>query len=235
MRRIADVVEEYVLETPLVEEHVSLGLMNLSALARHLRPRIRAALLRPVSEAAIVMALKRLGPRLAARAGRPVTRTARPTDLTVRSNLVELTFSASDTVREKHRRLLQRANRVEDAFVTYTQGVSEVMIMLSAGLEKTALEVFAGERLVARLHDLSAIVIRLARSTVDTPGVYYAILKRLAWQNLNVVDVVSTYTEFTIVVANDSVDLAFSALRRYFWPGPSAVASARAGRGVRVR
>jgi hypothetical protein len=46
----------------------------------------------------------------------------------------------------------------------------------------------------------------------------YAILKRLAWQNLNVVDVVSTATEFTIVVSNEQVDQAFSALRRYFWP-----------------
>ncbi len=75
--------------------------------------------------------------------------------------------------------------------------------------------------MVARLHNLSAIVIRLSRSTVGTPGVYYAILKRLAWQNLNVVDVVSTYTEFTIIVANEQVDQAFAALRRYLWPEPA--------------
>lgn len=218
MRRIADLVEAYVLETPLIEEHLSLGLINLSALARHLRPRIRKALLRPVSEASIMMALKRLAPRVAARTRPPVTRTARPSDLTVRSNLVELTFHTSDTIREKHRRLLNRADRVEDAFVTYTQGAAEVMLMVSAGLEKAALEVFAGERLVSRVRNLSALVLRLAPATVQTPGVYYAILKRLAWQDINVVDVVSTYTEFTIVVANAEVDAAFSALRRYFWP-----------------
>lgn len=218
MRRISDVVEEYVLETPLVEEHLSLGLLNLSALARHLRPAVRRALQRPVSEAAIMMALKRLAPRVAKRTRRPATRTARPADLIVRSNLVELTFHASDTVREKHRRLLNRVDRAEDAFLTYTQGASEVMLMVSAGLEKTALEIFTGERLVSRVRNLSAIVIRLAPDSIQTPGVYYAILKRLAWLDLNVVDVVSTFTEFTIVVANEEVDQAFSALRRYFWP-----------------
>jgi hypothetical protein len=218
MRRISDVVEAYVLESPLVEEHLSLGLLNLSALARHLRPRVRKELLRPVSEAAIMMALKRLAPRVAARTRRPATRTARPTDLIVRSNLVELTFHVSDTIREKHRRLLNQADRAEDAFLTYTQGASEVMLMVSAGLEKPAIEIFAGERLVSRVRNLSAIVIRLAPSTVKTPGVYYAILKRLAWLNLNVVDVVSTFTEFTIVLANEEVDQAFSALRRYLWP-----------------
>jgi len=211
-------VEEYVLETPLVEQHLSLGLINLSALARHLRPRIRKALLRPVSEASIMMALKRLGPRVAARTRAPVTRTARPSDLTLRSNLVELTYHTSDTIREKHRRLLNRSDRVEDAFVTYTQGAAEVMLMVSAGLERAVLEIFEGERLVSKVRNLSALVIRLAPSTVQTPGVYYAILKRLAWQDLNVVDVVSTSTEFTIVVSNEVVDQAFSALRRYFWP-----------------
>jgi hypothetical protein len=218
MRRISDVVEEYILDTPLIEEHLSLGLLNLSALARHLRPRVRKALLRPVSASAIMMALKRIAPRVAARTRAPLTRTARPSDLIVRSNLVELTFHASDTIREKHRRLLNRVDRASDGFVTYTQGASEVMLMVSAGLEKTVLEIFAGERVVSRVRNLSAIAIRLAPSTAVTPGVYYAILKRLAWQNLNVVDVVSTYTEFTIVVANDEIDRAFSALRRYFWP-----------------
>ncbi len=218
MKRISDLVEEYVLETPLVEEHLSLGLINLSALARHLQPRLRRALLRPVSEASVVMALKRLGPHVATRTRRPITRTTRPSDLTVRSNLVELTFHASDGVRGKHGRLVSRIDRSEQVFLTYTEGVTEVMLMVSAGLETRVLEIFAGERLVSRVRDLSAIVIRLAPESVETPGVYYAILKRLAWLNLNVVDVVSTRTEFTIVVRSDQVDRAFSALRRYFWP-----------------
>jgi hypothetical protein len=218
MKRISDLVEQYVLETPLIEEHLSLGLINLSALARHLRPRLRRVLLRPVSEASVVMALKRLGPRVAARTRRPTTRTARPSDLTVRSNVVELTFHASDGVRQKHGRLVSRIDRSEQAFLTYTEGVTEVMLMVSAEQEKKVLEVFAGERLVSRVRGLSAIVIRLAPESVQTPGVYYTILKRLAWLNLNVVDVVSTRTEFTIVVSSDHVDQAFATLRRYFWP-----------------
>lgn len=225
MQRISEVVETFVVESPLIEEHLSLGLLNLSALARYLRPRIRQALLRPVSEASIVMALRRLGPRLATRSRRPPTRTAGPSDLTVKSNLVELTFRASDAIRDAHRRLLGRIHRADDAFATYTEGATEVMVMVSAGLEKTVLEVFAGERLVSRVRHLSAIIIRLAPSTVQTPGVYYAILKCLAWQGINVVDVVSTATEFTIFVANDDVERAFSALRRLVLGGPPATAA----------
>ena len=234
MRRISDLVEEHVAETPLVEEFLGLGLLNLSALARHLRPRLRQALERPVSVASVVMALKRLGPRVASRTKRPTTRTARPSDLTVRSNLVELTYHVSTSIRDKHRKLLIRMQKSDDAFVTYTEGVTEAMLMVSAGHEATAEEVFAGERQLSKVRHLSAIVIRLAPGVVETPGVYYSILKSLAWQNINVVDVVSTRTEFTIMVHDDVVDRAFSALRRYLYAPARSAQGRNEERGARI-
>jgi hypothetical protein len=50
---------------------------------------------------------------------------------------------------------------------------------------------------------------------VGTPGVYYSIFKQLAWGNVNVVDVVSTYTEFTVLFEFQNVDRAFSILKRF--------------------
>jgi hypothetical protein len=59
MLRISDLVEQTVLETPFLEEALGLGLINLSSLARRLKPRIEKALLRKVSASAVTMALKR--------------------------------------------------------------------------------------------------------------------------------------------------------------------------------
>jgi hypothetical protein len=44
------------------------------------------------------------------------------------------------------------------------------------------------------------MVLRLPPAIVKTPGAYYRILKQLAWENINLIDGVSTYTEFTIVL-----------------------------------
>jgi hypothetical protein len=218
MLRISDFVEQTVLDTPFLEEALGLGLINLSALARRLKPRVEKALVRKVSTSAVTMALKRLSVKLARAKPLPPTRLPKAGDLTVRSNLMEFTFQNSSSIWAKQKRLLGRIEGSEETFVTCTQGVSEVMLMVSAGLEKTVSEIFAGEHVVSRLRNLSAIVIRLSPLTVRTPGAYYAILKRLAWQDLNVIDVVSTYTEFTIILEKDQVDPAFSALRRYLWP-----------------
>lgn len=218
MLRIAELVEQAVLASPLLEDALATGIVNLSALARRLKPSIEKALMKEVSDAAVMMALKRLTPKLARRMRAERRSIKRLGDLTVRSELVELTFRISDTIWAKYKRLLQRIEGSPGTFVTYTQGVFEVMLIVSAQIEAKVLEIFHGERLASRVRELSAIVIRLAPSTVETPGVYYAILKRLAWMNVNVVDVVSTYTEFTIVVPTHDVDRAFSVLHRYLWP-----------------
>ena len=214
MRRISDIVETEVLGTPFLEQGLADGIINHSALARRLRPAVERELLRPASEAAIMMAIRRIVPARRRRA-RGATRFG---ELTVRSNLAALTYQASPQTGVKVRRLFDRMARRRGGFVTYTQGVSEVMVVVSEAAEETAAAAMAGEHQIARLRRLAAIVIRLAPSTVRSPGVYYTILKQLAWRAINVVDVVSTYTEFTIVVDHGDVDRAFAALRETVAP-----------------
>jgi len=212
MRSVADVLEEIVLEQPFLEEGLAEGIVNLSALARKLRPRVEAELMKEVSDGALVMALKRLSPTLSSRAGPPGGLQAFLKDLTVRSNLAELTFLKSDTLPEKQRQLILEAQQGAHEFVTFTRGTFEVTTIIESGLLAAAERIFTGETLIARLENLAAITIRLAPETVDTPGVHYAVLKLLAMHAINMVEVVGTYTELTLIVERDKVDRAFSIL-----------------------
>jgi len=214
----ASVVEDLVRESPLLEEGLAAGVLNLSAVARSLRPRVETVLARSVSDAAVMMALKRLAPRVVAPERAVVKLLRQMRDLTVRSNLVEFTFRSSPTLLERQRDLLHAIAREHDAFLTYTQGVFEATLIASARLAGKIEAAFRAERLVSRLDDLSAIVIPLPPKSVQTPGVHYTLLKQLASHGLNVVEVVSTYGELTIVLAKDEVDRAFSILKRFLWP-----------------
>ncbi|MFI5168149.1 MAG: hypothetical protein ACHQQS_16200 [Thermoanaerobaculales bacterium] len=218
MRTTATAVEEIVRESPMLEEGLATGVLNLSALARRLRPQVESALHKNVSEAAVMMALKRLAPRVAAHDRSIVKLLRQMRDLTVRSSLVEFTFRISPTLLECQRDLLQTIAKERDAFLTYTQGVFEATLIASARLAGRIEATFRSERLVSRLDDLSAIVIPLPPKSVQTPGVHYTLLKQLALAALNVVEVVSTYGELTIVLAKDDVDRAFSILKRFLWP-----------------
>jgi hypothetical protein len=215
MITISELVEAYIRESPFLEVGLAEGIFNLSALARRLKPRLEKELMKEVSPAAVMMALKRLSEKIGRRTRKEDKQLRDMGDLIVRSNLVEYTFQQSETIWEKQKKLLNRAERRRDTFLTFTQGVFEVMLIASAAMDGHVQAIFGGEKLLSRVDGLSAIVIRLSPQSVHLPGVYYSILKQLAWDNLNVVDVVSTYTEFTLVLENHLVDRAFSVMKRF--------------------
>ncbi len=212
MRTVADVVRRVVVESPFLEEGLADGIVNLSALARQLRPRVEAELAKEVTEGALVMALKRLIPTLRERAAPGRGLGSYLKDLTVRSNLAEITFLKSNTLPEKQRQLLLEAQQGAHEFVTFTRGTYEVTAIFDSALGGAAERIFGGETVVARIDRLSAITIRLTTDSVHATGVYYEVLKQLAMRGINVVEVVSTYTELTLILERDHVDRAFSIL-----------------------
>jgi len=215
---VAAVVERIVRESPLLSEGLAQGILNLSAVARAIGPQVAAETLKPAGEGAIVMALKRLAPRLAGPPGdaKGILRQIR--DITVRSNIAEFTYLNSPGIAGCLQRLLRETTRGGDAFLAVTQGVHEVTVLAAGGLEKRVEAIFAGERRVSRLPGLAAVGIRYTPKVVGMPGVYYAILKQLLWAGINVVEVVSTYTELTLILEKRHVDRAFTVLKRFLWP-----------------
>lgn len=216
MVTVTEMVKKLVTGSPLLEEGLARSIINLSALARQLQPEIETALMKPVSESAILMALKRFSTRLEILEMRQRTAMDNAGNLTVRSDLCEFTFMKSETLLDSQKDLILALENRRDNFVTFTQGVHEVTVIINADLGNLVAKFFQGERMLSRIMNLSAITINLHPQSVNTPGVHYAILKQLAWKNINVVEVVSTFTEFTIILAREDVDRTFSLLMHRF-------------------
>ena len=47
------------------------------------------------------------------------------------------------------------------------------------------------------------------------PGLYYFILKELAWEGINIVEIVSTSHEFTLLVNDEDIDKAFLVIKKF--------------------
>lgn len=212
MVSISDALEEILKNYPFLEEGLSRGIINYSALARDVKPTIEKRLYKSIKMGAIVMALKRLEEKLPKK--RAVNAELGLTDITVRSNLSEYTYLISDTLANNQRQLLNSLTNKKDVFCTFSEGVRETTIIASTSIADLINNIFQNETLVINISNLSSITIRLPKDNVETPGLYYQILKRLAWENINVVEVISTYTEITVVFRTADVDKAFSVLKR---------------------
>ncbi len=213
MISVSDALEEILTTYPFIEEGLSRGIINYSAFAREVKPQIEKRLYKSVKPGAIIMALKRLSEKLSTNKINQNTN-INLTDITVRSNLMEITFANSATFPDKQRQLLNELANQKDVFCTFSEGVRETTFIASISIEKLINHTFANEKMVNKINNLSSITIRLPIETIETPGVYYQILKRLAWENINVIEVISTYTEITIIFRTENVDKAFSVLKK---------------------
>ncbi|HEX8403495.1 MAG TPA: hypothetical protein VF670_02685 [Duganella sp.] len=214
MLSIATKVERIVLESSFLTEGLRRGLINLSELARQLQPQLESDLWKPVGQAAVVMALRRVAERLPEQPSRAIALVRKTGELTTRTELTEYTFRNTDSIHECHRELLAKAEPLRGAFVTVTRGVNEVMVICSRALTPVVEQVFAGERLLARQDNLNAVTLHLNPDTSREPGIYHAILKQLAWDKINLVNMICTYTELTLLLEQDQTGAAFSVLSR---------------------
>lgn len=212
MISISDALEDIIRESPFIEEGLSRGIINFSAYAREIKPIIEKRLFKDIKNGAIVMALKRISDRLSKNQAKNTPPSL--TDITVRSNLTELTFQNSENLADKQRSLFNQLGSQKAIFCTVSQGVRETTFVADQEATEAIEKIFIGENKVVRIDNLASITIHLPKEVVYTIGSYYQILKKLAWENINIIEALSTYTEITIVFESPDIDRAFSVLKR---------------------
>lgn len=215
MLSIASKVEQIVSESPFLTEGMSLGLINLSELARQLRPQLESDLWKPVGQAAVVMALRRVSERLPPPdKSQSIVIAPRTGELTTRAEMSISTYRLSDNSNECQRQLLAMAEPYRGMFVSVTRGVHEVLVVCSRSIVHLVDEAFSNERFLGRVDNLTALTLRLNPDTLNTPGIYHAVLKKLAWEKISVVNMMCTFSELTILLEPSQAASAFSVLSK---------------------
>ena len=218
MITIAEVSEEIIRKSPFLEEALADGLINISSLARMIMPDIEKKLQKPIKEGAIVMAINRLSPSSQLKVKKSVNVVLQGLgDFTVRSNLATYTFANSPDLFAKQAKLLKMASERKDIFCTFSQGINESTITVSntSGVIKIQIaKMLSTEKLTSHVENVSSITVFLPEGSAWVSGIYYYILKKLAWEGLNVNEIISTTNEFTMVFKDEVLDKAFTVLHR---------------------
>ncbi|MDT0620813.1 aspartate kinase [Croceitalea vernalis] len=214
MKTISSVVENYIKKKPFLQSALAQGIINLTSLSRIVKPEIEEELGKDIRNGAIVMALKRLSDDLEFRATHKIVKVLKNIgEITVRSNLSDYTFLSSETILANQAKLLEEVNKNQEIFYTSSRGVNEINIVVSNSLDQTVENLFVGERCTQKAENLSSVTVKLPSENVSVPGIYYFIFQRLAWEGIVLYEVISTTNEFTILVNDDQVDVAFKTIK----------------------
>ncbi len=214
MKTIASEVTVFIKSKPFLSTALSQGIINLTSLAREIQPDIEKALRKPAKSGAIVMALKRISDNLEFTSTHKIVGVLKNLgDITVRSSLVDYSFAISDTLLIRQAEFLTQLKSVKDVFYTSSRGVAESNIIVSKNVSPLVDELFRDEICNSKLENLSSITIKLPTENVTIPGIYYFIFQRLSWEGVNINEVISTSNEFTILMDDSQVNIAFEVIK----------------------
>lgn len=213
MASIPSAVEDSIKKKPFIEAALVEGLVNLSALARHIKPDVEQRVGREVNDSAVIMALNRLVPRLELMSTMKFKKVIQNIgDIIVRSDLADYAFGNSPSLYHCQAMLLERIEPMDDMFCTFSHGIYETTLVVSEVLVPLVDKIFEEEKRIAKTTGLSSITVKLPSDNTNCPGVYYYIFKELAWDDINIVEVISTTNEFTVVVSDEDIHRAFTIL-----------------------
>jgi len=214
MKTIASEVLDYIKTKPFLMSALSQGIINLTSLAREIQPDIEKSLKKSAKSGAIVMALKRISDNQEFLSTHKIVRVLKNLgDITVRSSLADYCFKITDTLLLSQAKFLDQIKSEPNAFYTSSRGVAECNIIVSQNLIDTVDTIFQREFCLDKEVNLSAITVKLPTDNVQIPGIYYFIFQRLSWEGVNIKEVISTSNEFTILMDENSVNVAFEVIK----------------------
>ena len=136
-----------------------------------------------------------------------------PPEITVRSNLILAGLSNIDV--QGLSILISRDTNSRSLFLK-NQGIHEASFIMSQDLFEKYKNTIESKNPLVFQDKVSTITIYLPKEAQETSGIYYFFLKSLAWEGINILELVSTPQELTIVVSDHDVERAFGIIKSLF-------------------
>ncbi|OLS23976.1 MAG: hypothetical protein HeimC3_22010 [Candidatus Heimdallarchaeota archaeon LC_3] len=207
---------EIIIETrPFLEEALMRGIINYTALAEDLKETIKADVNKEVTTSAIAMALRRYAEKFSSRFEHINKLNLHNSDITVRSDLFELTARKSPDDLKKLRLAYENINFQQGDFLTFTNGLFEITIISNQRYRSNIELMFNKEDIIKIIEEIAAITIKLPMEAIGDPGYFYVFSKLLAWKNISIVEIVSTLTELTLILFESDIPVAYNALKEF--------------------
>lgn len=212
MISISRTVEEVIKKRPFLQEALSKNIINYAALSDLIKSEIEREVGKKVELPAIIMALRRLSDNL----NKEFTDKIKfedDTDITIQSELFEVTVIKSSTIFQTLKGLYDKVDFDKGDFLTITQGIHQVTIISNKRYKKEFLNALKKEKILKEVDNLSSLTIKIPINAIDTVGLFFMATRALAWENIPIIEIVSTLTELTIILREKHITTAYNSIK----------------------
>ena len=213
MVTISHVVKKIVSGQPFVEEGLANGIISIANLAEHMLPKVEHELGKKVRHAAVVMALRRYSEEVSGHR-KKIKAFKYAGEIIVRSNICDFAVVKSNTLLAKLKNIHDLVNFERGDNLNVILGSNEVSIIINEKYLEKLTKFLSGEKIIMKEQGLVALtIIFTSDDFFYTPGIVFDAVRRLAWNDINIYEIVSTMTELTFILSKKDSMKAYEVLQ----------------------
>jgi aspartokinase len=214
MESVSGMVKRLLNQKPFLLEAFERGILSYGSLAEEFKPIVEQSLNKEVKESAIVMALRRYADDVQRKA--PSIRENRLScEIVMKTNICDFNMRKTENLLPRLKELYGIVNLGRGDFLNVTIGSDEISIAVSDKYEQEIRDFLGDQENLDFRDGLVSLTLIFSGDFLHTPGVVFQALRKLAWENINVYEIISTMTELTVVIERNDSTRGYEALQEF--------------------
>lgn len=212
---VASCVKQIIDQSPFVSELLVLDVISFSNLSKFIQPKVEEKMGKVVKNAAIVMAIRRYTEDLKTEKS-ALSQEKLQYEISMKTNIYDVNFVRNNSFMSKLDYLYKQVDLNKGDFLNLTLGTHEISLAVSDKYKEVVDELVKDEIILHKTDDLVALTIQFNGNFLKTPGIMYLATRKLAWENINLIEIVSTMNDLTFIISRQDSMRAFSVLQTFF-------------------
>jgi aspartokinase len=209
MTTIAQVTKKIIESRPILQESLIEGIINYTNLAEKLQPKIEAELGSDVKTSAVIMALRRYSEKLQKKTTISEQVEFNP-EIVLKTNLCDVSIVKTHTALEKISDIYKLVDYEKGDTLNIIQGNYELTIVISQKYLEKLLKILSPEKVLNIEKNLVSLTLEMSTEFLYTPGTLALATRKLAWENINIFENISTLTELIFIIAEKDAVKAYN-------------------------
>ena len=212
MVTISHIVQKIVDNKVYIQESMHKEIVSYAGLAKQLKPEIEEELGKTIKKHAIEMALRRYSEQLRQK-HKPI-KFDYSSDIIMKTKICDIAVVRSPKLLFKLKKLYDIVDFEKGDILNIIQGSSEISIVTNERYKNKLLEILKEEKVLITEDNLISLTMTFSKDFFYTPGIIFNIIRNIAWENINIYEIVSTNTELTFILHKKDAMKGYKALEK---------------------
>jgi len=217
MVTISHVVTKLVNEKIYLYEAISKRIASYGSVARQLKPEIEKELGKEVAHSAIVTALRRYADKINVKF-KEVRFNSKFAEVNLKTHIIDINVLKTQALFDKLKRFYDVVDFERGDILHIIYGRTHVAIVTNERYKQEILNLLQNQKIQKIEEDLVALSFTVGKMRIDKPGVLFQITRSLAWENINIIEIISVDLDVAFIVQKKDAIKGYNALERLIVP-----------------